>query len=174
MARLLRDDMLAADWVRIRELSTSGRPQQALDLVEQLLADPSDPFRTAQALIARGIIVNNMGNRNAALPLLKPIEEHLDAAPHPRLIGEYHLLVATIAYDARSYSVALLQLVQAEQALEQMAEQTQAAVYTRHDLAASYSRLGFHARALQADGQAQSLSARLELPPLLRRLLIMV
>jgi diguanylate cyclase (GGDEF)-like protein len=164
MARLQRDDMLAAHWVKMRELSTTGKPQEALELVEQLLADASDPFRTAQALIAQATILNNMGNRKATLPLLNPVEKHLHAAAHPRLFGQYHLLVAAIAYEGRSYSVALQHLVHTEQALERMGEHTQAAVYAWHDLAESYSRLGLHARAVQADQRAQSLSARLEEP----------
>jgi diguanylate cyclase (GGDEF)-like protein len=164
MALLQGDDMLAADWVLIRELSTTGRPQQALELAEQVLADAANPFRAGQALIARAMLLNNMGNRSDALPLLKPIGNQLRDTPHPRLVAEYHVLVATIAYDGRSYSMALLHLVRAEQALERMGEQTRAAVYTWSDLAASYSRLGFHARALQANERSQSLSAHLGVP----------
>jgi diguanylate cyclase (GGDEF)-like protein len=158
MARLQRDDVLAADWVKIRALFETGSPERAIVLAEQLNADSADPLQATQALVARAIMLYNTGNRAAVLPLLKPIEEQLDAAAHPRLIGEYQGLLASIAHDLGSYNIALLHIVNAQRELEHMSEQTRAGVYAWGDLALIYSRLGYHSEALQAAIRAQGLS----------------
>jgi diguanylate cyclase (GGDEF)-like protein len=159
MAPPQRDESLAADWLRIRELSTNGKPEQALELAEQLIAEDRDPFQVAQALIARLLMLFNTANRDDLPSLLKPIEEQLHATGHPRLIGEYHVVAATIAHDRSSYGVALLHLVKAQRALERMGEHTRAAVHAWQDLATIYSRLGYHARAVHADDRAHSAAA---------------
>jgi diguanylate cyclase (GGDEF)-like protein len=155
---LQRDDSLAADWLNIYELSTTGRLEQALERAEQLVAEASNTFQAAQALIARAILLYNSGDRVELLPLLQPIQEKLNDAPHPRLTGQFHLLLARVAYDRRSYGVALFNIAAAQRALEQMSERTRAAVYAWSDLAMIYSQLGYHTEALQAVRQTQSLA----------------
>jgi diguanylate cyclase (GGDEF)-like protein len=72
MARGQRDDLLSADWVRFRELRTTGRVEQALRLTEQVVAESPDPFRVAQALIAealrlRSLALTQLGDHVGAL-----------------------------------------------------------------------------------------------------------
>jgi diguanylate cyclase (GGDEF)-like protein len=164
MARLQRDDVLAADWVTIRELSTTGSPERAIALADRLKSAAADPVGAVQALISRATLLYNTGNRDAVLPLLKPIEEQLDTDPHPRLSGEYQILLATMALGLRAYNPALLHTVNAQRALEGMGERTRAAVYAWGDLALIYSRLGYHCEALQAARRAQALSDDIDQP----------
>jgi diguanylate cyclase (GGDEF)-like protein len=165
MALGQRDESLADVWVRFRELQTTGQAEQALRLAEQVVADSSDPVEVAQALIERLSFYYATRSRDSLLPLLTEVEERLRANPHPRLVGQYHALAAGVAYDRRSYGVALLHLVEAQRALEQMDELTRAAVDAWHDLAAMYSQLGYHARALEAAQRCQSVCADAGLSP---------
>jgi diguanylate cyclase (GGDEF)-like protein len=164
MALLQRDDSLAADWLTILGIAASGRPEKALQRAEELYAEASDPFQAAQAAVARAVMLYNTGNRAAVLPLLKPIEEQLHDAAHPRLIGEYHILLARIAYDGGSYGLALMRITNAERALERMSEHTRAAAYAWGDLAITYSRLGYHPQAVHAITRSHALSAEIGQP----------
>src|SRR5215831_4827939 len=159
MALLQRDDSLANDWLTFHNLAATGRLEQALTLTQEVNAEASDPFQAAQASLVRALILYNKGNGASVLPLLRPIEEQLHDAPHPRLIGQYHILLARIAYDGRSYDIALLHMANAERALERMAEHTRAAAYAWGDLATVYSGLGYHPQALHAITRSHSLSA---------------
>jgi diguanylate cyclase (GGDEF)-like protein len=165
MASRQRDDeSLAAEWMALRELTLGGQPEQAFELVERVIAGNADPYRVAQALVGRLLLIYTTGNRDSLPPLLQQVEEQLRAAPHPRLLGQYRQFAANLAHDHRSYSIALLHIVNGERALERMAEGTQAAAAAWDDLGTTYSRLGYHTRALEAHNRARSLSAELGRP----------
>lgn len=167
MALDRRDDVLAAEWVRLHELRTNGKVEHAFQLAEQTAADSDDPLEAAQALVALLAMHHASRNQDALLPLLQKVEERLEAAPHPRLVGVYRTYAAGIAYDRHSYGLALRHAIEAERALQQMGERTRAAVDAWHDLAAAYSNLGYHGRALEAADRCQSLCAAAGLPPAL-------
>src|SRR5690242_13213337 len=107
-----RDDSLAAEWVRFRELTTAGKPEEAFPLAEQTIAESSDPLQVAQALIELGAAHYGARNWDQALPLVTRIEEQLQEAPHPRLTGLYHTLAGAIAFEHRSYGIALHHLIE--------------------------------------------------------------
>jgi diguanylate cyclase (GGDEF)-like protein len=165
MALDQRTQELAADWARFRELRTTGKFEQAHQLAEHVVAGSQDPFEVAQALIAQLAMHHEAKNQDALLPLLKRIDEQLRLAPHPRLVGEFHDCAASAAYDRGAYGVALRDAVDAERALQRMDEPTDAAVDAWHDLAAAFSVLGYHARALEAADRCQALSASAGLSP---------
>lgn len=97
MALGQRDEPLAADWVRFRELTTSGKSEEAFRLAEENIAQSRDPFEVAQAHLERGHAYYGARDWDALLPVVKQIEEALPAAPHPRLVGQYHTLTGVIA-----------------------------------------------------------------------------
>ena len=165
MAPRQHDDLLAVEWVTFRELSTHGTPEEAIRRSVQVLDEASDPVRVTQALIARMTLLFNTRNRDTVPSLLQQAEDRLRSTPHPRLTGQFHLLAANVAQDRRSYGIALLHAVKAQRALERMGERTRAAVDAWHDLAATYSLLGYHVRALHADRRAQELAATIGQPP---------
>src|SRR5215470_20060075 len=164
MALGQRDESLAADWVRFRDLTTSGKSDEAFRRAEQTIAQSPDPFEVAQAHLELGSAYYAERDWDALLPVVKQIEETLPAASHPRLVGQYHTLTGVIAYDRRSYGIALLHLVEAERALARMDEFSRAAVDAWHDLASVYSKLGYHAWALEAAYRGQSVCADAGLP----------
>jgi diguanylate cyclase (GGDEF)-like protein len=167
MALRRLDESLADDWVRFRELQTTGKAEQALQLAEHVAAESSDPFQVAQALVQQLVVHYDASNADAQVPLLKQVEEQLAGADHPRLIGQYHTLAAAMAYDHRSYAIAVLHLVEAQRALERMDEPTRAAVDAWHHLAHFYSQLGYHTRALEAAHRCQTVCSDAGLPPAL-------
>jgi diguanylate cyclase (GGDEF)-like protein len=167
MALDQRNEDLAADWVRFRELTTTGRSEQALRLAEQMIAESGDPSQLAQALLIQLAVHHAAKNQDALLPLLTKAEEQLRVAPHPRLVAVYHVFAAGVAYDRHSYEVALRHAIEADRALQRTDELTRAAVDAWHALAAAYTVLGYHARALEAADRCQSLCADARLPPAL-------
>lgn len=164
MAARQHDDLLAVEWLTFRELSTHGSPEEAIRRAEQVIEQASDPLRVAQAIIGRLTVLYNTDNKDVVPALLEQAQVQLHRAPHARLVGQFHLLAAKIAHDRQSYAVALAQVVRAHRALERMEDRTRAAVDAWHDLAAMYSLLGYHVRALQADRQAQQLSSTIGQP----------
>lgn len=139
------DDVLAADWVRLRELRMTGKIGQAFQLAEQMAAESPDPVEVAQALIAQLAVHHATKNQGALLPLLERIDVQLRAAPPSSAGRRVSHLRSRIAYDRHSYGLALRHVVEAQRALQQMGERTLAAVNAWTDLASISTALGYHA-----------------------------
>ncbi len=164
MALRRRDDVLAEEWVRLRDLRMTGRSKQACQLAERTIAESTDADQVTQALIVQLAVNHAAKNHAALLDLLRTVEERLDAAAHPRLAGQYHIFAAASAYDRRSFGIALRHAIEADRALHRMDERTRAAVDAWQDLAAIYIVLGYHDRASQAAQRSESLCREAGLP----------
>ncbi|MBB5867064.1 diguanylate cyclase (GGDEF)-like protein [Allocatelliglobosispora scoriae] len=158
-------DPVAAEWVVFRDLTAAGRSAEAIELAERIVAESHDPRRVAQALIEKLVGLINMGEARRFGPLLDQIHGMLRDAPDPRLIGEFHAMVAHIAFEHGSFGKAMMYAVHAERSLRRMNDVNLAAVDSWHDLASAYSLMGFHPKALECQREAARLCAAAGLSP---------
>jgi diguanylate cyclase (GGDEF)-like protein len=162
-------DALAGEWEAFRALTTNGRSAEVGVLADWIIATADDPVRKTQALIEKFASIFNTGqalaDRQASAAMLTAIEDLLNrSGGHPRLTGEYFVLSALFAFEQGSMAMAMTRLVQAGQALEQMTEANIAAVDTWHDLAVTYSWMGFHAQAVEAMENSRRVCEEAGLP----------
>ncbi|HEY2793239.1 MAG TPA: GGDEF domain-containing protein [Micromonosporaceae bacterium] len=160
------EDVVAAEWVTLRNATVGGRSADALALAESIIAAGGDQRRVCQAMIEKLAAMLNMGHDAADVTeLIDTIHEALRLAPDPRLVGEFHAIAGAVMFEQGSLPTAMMHLVHAEQALRRMDETNLAAVDAWHDLSLAYSTCGFHAQSMVARQEAVDIGVRAGLAP---------
>ncbi|WP_018348953.1 GGDEF domain-containing protein [Longispora albida] len=144
------EEQWRADYARLRDLMTQGRPSDATRLARRIIATAGDPFRQAQAWLFEFGGKINRRDGPGVLAAQAAAHDALAQCPEPRLHGEFHALAAWYAYELGSIERCGMHLVSSERELSRMTETGQAAVDAWHDLAVTYSVVGFHDQAHSA------------------------
>ncbi|ASU79875.1 GGDEF domain-containing protein [Actinopolyspora erythraea] len=131
---------------RIRSLARDGDNAGAIEEADRIAAAATDPLVICRALVLKLGRLFNLGRTQQCPAVLDWAFEVLSDRRAPALRGHLHALAGIIA-AADSLERCVRHLVQAERELDSERGPTEDIVVARHDLAVTYSYLGFHAQA---------------------------
>lgn len=137
------------DLERVRTMLFAGRSQDALGLVDSLIRD-ADPLTRADALVLRLTALINMRRSSGYPETLRAAFEATRAHPEPDRIAQVHALAAIVAHLEGALERCATHLVHSSRALQQVRRADVDLAWAWHNLAMSYSYIGFHGHALAA------------------------
>lgn len=141
------DGDYSAHFARIRSLSRAGDNAGAIEVADAVLARSTDPLITSRALIHKLGRLYNLGHIDECTSVLDQAFDLLTDRSAPLLRGHLHALAAIIAAPG-SLERCIRHLVQAARELEEIRDPDEDTVSAWHDLAVTYSFMGFHAQAM--------------------------
>ncbi|SFD60129.1 diguanylate cyclase (GGDEF) domain-containing protein [Actinopolyspora alba] len=130
----------------IRSLARDGDNAGAIELADGIAAAATDPLVVCRALVLKLGRLFNLGRVQECPAVLDRAFGVLSERRAPALRGHLHALAGIIA-ASDSLERCVRHLVQAERELDTERGPTEDTVTARHDLAVTYSYLGFHAQA---------------------------
>jgi diguanylate cyclase (GGDEF)-like protein len=142
---------------RARALMENSRSAEACLVAERVSENTTDPYARADALLQRLCALLNLAR---TAEYTRAVEQAFDAArdlPEPYLHGHLHALAALAAHDQGALDRCVTHLVQGARALGAVDEPDRDTAWGWHDLAMTYSYLGFHGYALSALDRARAL-----------------
>lgn len=148
-----------------RRLQLLDQPAQACLVVDRVLAQTTDRYARADALLQRLAIVYCLGRTSA---YREATESALDAAvgiPHPYLHGHLHALASLTVPGHGMVERLVTHLVHSARFLNRLTDRDADTAVAWHDLAVAYSHRGFHRHALSAMGKGRQIAATLGMPP---------
>ncbi|PRW64900.1 GGDEF domain-containing protein [Actinopolyspora mortivallis] len=132
---------------RIRELSRNGDNAGAIEVADSVVAESEDPLVTCRALVLKLGRLFNLGRTEECPPVLDRAFESVEGGHAPVLRGHLHALAGIIA-AGDSLERCVRHLVQAGREIDLEQGPTEETVVAHHDLAVTYSYVGFHAQAV--------------------------
>ncbi len=160
-----RLDDQAAVLASARALMENGRSAEACRVFEQVLHSTDNPYSRADALVQRLSALLNLGR---TAEYTSAVEAAFNAArdlAEPYLHGHLHALAALAAQHQGALDRCVTHLVQSARSLGAVERPDPETAWAWHDLAMSYSYLGFHGYALSAIGRARQLGEVAGIPP---------
>ncbi|WP_228717238.1 GGDEF domain-containing protein [Allosaccharopolyspora coralli] len=150
--------------VQVRDLIRSGDNEGTLRVAAELEQVADTPERSGRALIAQVGALVNLGRARECPELLDRAFHRLDGTGEHASIANVHAVAAIVAAPD-SHERAIRHLVQATCSLELIEQPTAAAAGAWHDIAVSYSYLGFHRQSLVASERSYSTARAAGLGP---------
>jgi diguanylate cyclase (GGDEF)-like protein len=152
------------DLARLRLLVTHGRSGDGVVLADRLLAQRTDPAVRADALLLRIAALINLGRRTEFTRALDDATDAVSAAPTPGRYGQLYALAAIIAHVDDALERCVTYLVRSARALRAVTVEDADTACAWHDLAMSYSYVGFHGHALAAMDQSRKTALAAGVP----------
>ncbi|HEX6498227.1 MAG TPA: GGDEF domain-containing protein [Micromonosporaceae bacterium] len=134
---------------RARTLLFAGRSHDALGLLDALIRG-GDPLRRADALVLRLTALINLRRSGEYPQTLRAAFEATRAHPEPDRIAQVHALAAIVAHLEGALERCATHLVNSSRALKRVRREDADLAWAWHNLAMSYSYVGFHGHALAA------------------------
>jgi diguanylate cyclase (GGDEF)-like protein len=133
----------------------AGRAQQAADLADQIAAESIDPEEVTDALLRKLAALLNL-NRSAEYPAaVDRAFEAIRSYPEPGRVGAFHALAAMVAHLDGAIERCVTHMVRSTRALAGADDANPETTTAWHNLAISYSYIGFHGQALAAMDNAR-------------------
>ncbi|MQA24680.1 MAG: diguanylate cyclase [Micromonosporaceae bacterium] len=148
----------------MRRLLNAGHASQACALAAQIAAESTDPTEITEALLRRLAALLNL---NLHDELAEAVDEAFNAIrgnPDPAKVGAFHALAAVVAHLDGSLERCVTHMVRSSRALGVAEEADEEVASAWHNLAISYSYIGFHGQALATMDQARRIAAAARLP----------
>lgn len=137
----------AAVFTEVRRLIREGDNEGALDITTAIADRATDPLVTGRALVVMLGRLFNLGRTEECPPVLDRAFDVLGDRRSPELLGDLYALAGiTAARD--SLQRCIRHLVQGSRELDRVRHPGIDAVSAWHDLAVTYSYVGFHAQAM--------------------------
>ncbi|WP_018351262.1 GGDEF domain-containing protein [Longispora albida] len=149
---------------RIRRLLRANRSAEAAALAERLAASTSDPEECAQALVLRLSALINLGRTVDCASAVEEVFAALKKWYDPGLAGRAHAIAAIVAHSRGSLDQCVTHLVHSARSLASVSPPNPDTALGWHNLALSYSYIGFHGHALGAIERAREVGAEVGLP----------
>ncbi|WP_017976523.1 GGDEF domain-containing protein [Actinopolyspora halophila] len=153
----------AEHFERIRSLSRHGDNAGAIEIADGVTAGTRDPLVATRALVLKLGRLFNLGRTEECPAVLDQAFETLEGEQAPALRGHLHALAGIIAAPD-SLERCVRHLVQSGREIEIESGPTEETVTARHDLAVTYSYVGFHAQAVPIAERCYRAAQSLGLP----------
>ncbi|MGH3735810.1 MAG: GGDEF domain-containing protein [Micromonosporaceae bacterium] len=148
----------------VRRLLLAGRAVEAAALAERVAAESTDPAEVTDALLRRLAALLNLNRSSEYAAAVDRAFEAIRGFPDPGRVGAFHALAAVVAHLDGSLERCVTHMVRASRALGNADDTSPETASAWHNLAISYSYIGFHGQALSAMDQARRAATRAGLP----------
>ncbi|HEX6074759.1 MAG TPA: GGDEF domain-containing protein [Micromonosporaceae bacterium] len=149
--------------VEVRRLLLAGRTAEAADLADTIAGESTDPVEVTDALLRKLAALLNL-ERAAEYPAaVDRAFQAIRGCPDPSRVGAFHALAAIVAHLDGSIERCVTHMVRSMRALAG-AEDCVETASAWHNLAVSYSYIGFHGQALSAMDNARRTAAAVGVP----------
>lgn len=148
----------------IRRLLLAGRAVEAAELADRVAAESTDPAEVADALLRKLAALLNLNRSSEYAAAVDRAFEAIRGFPDPGRVGAFHALAAVVAHLDGSLERCVTHMVRASRALSNADSTGLETATAWHNLAISYSYIGFHGQALSAMDQARRAADAAKLP----------
>jgi len=148
----------------VRRLIVSGKSSAALELIDYLVTQSSDPHTVARAETRRLAALLNLDRIAELPPAVDRAFTAVQAAPAPATMGLFHALAGMVAHLRGSLERCVTHLVRGARMLEKADTASLDAADGWRNLAIAYSIIGFHGQALDTAERSRQVAAAAGLP----------
>ena len=149
----------------VRRLLRAGHAKQAAELADRIASESTDPAEVVDALLRRLAALINLNRTEEYAAAVDRAFEALRCCPDPDKVGAFHALAALVAHFDGSIERCVTHMVRSMRALSRADEQSVETATAWHNLAISYSYIGFHGQALSAMDNARRVAATAGIAP---------
>ena len=147
----------------VRRLMLAGRASEAADLADAIAAESPDPVEVIDALLRKLAALLNLERTAEYSAAVDRAFQAIRSCPDPSRVGEFHALAAVVAHLDGSIARCVTHMVRGVRALAGAGDCMETAS-AWHNLAISFSYVGFHGQALSAMDNARRTAAAVGLP----------
>ncbi|MGH3655493.1 MAG: GGDEF domain-containing protein, partial [Micromonosporaceae bacterium] len=148
----------------VRRLLRAGSALEAAALAEQIAVESTDPGEVTDALLRKLACLLNLNRPAEYAAAVDRAFEAVRAHPEPGRVGAFHALAAMVAHLDGSIERCVTHMVRSQRALTGADETSRETASAWHNLAISYSYIGFHGQALSAMDNARRVAVTSGMP----------
>jgi diguanylate cyclase (GGDEF)-like protein len=127
----------------------AGQATEAADLADAIAAESADPLEVTDALLRKLAALLNLERAGDYPAAVDRAFQAIRGCPDPSRVGEFHALAAVVAHLDGSIERCVTHMVRSMRALASAGDCVETAS-AWHNLAISFSYIGFHGQALSA------------------------
>lgn len=147
----------------VRRLMLAGRAAEAADLADAIAAESTDPVEVTDALLRKLAALLNLERATEYPAAVDRAFQAIRSCPDPSRVGAFHALAAVVAHIDGSIERCVTHMVRSMRALAGADDCVETAS-AWHNLAVSFSYIGFHGQALSAMDHARRAAAAVGMP----------
>ncbi len=148
----------------VRRLLRAGHARQAAELAARVAAESTEPMEVTDALLRRLAALLNLNRSSEYAEAVDQAFEAIRSNPDPGRVGAFHALAAVVAHLDGSLERCVTHMVRSSRALAMVEQVNPETASAWHNLAISYSYIGFHGQALAAMDQCRKAATAANLP----------